>query len=235
VPEKPPEPVTGAFGITLGAHFEPDLVEKVLSEEPKRYRIADKSERTGTLYRVEPKDPDPNFTAYTIETTEEGTIYRIDGEFVPSERASKCALTKEIAAALKEKYGKPRGKGNYAEWYNFRDLTAEGYRGIRLNAVRCRRGHYSITYEDATFTIGPLPAEAQGAPKERKRTWIMMSDRPGRPGKGPEPGLADEPTEAAQPAEAPEPGATAEPAPSIPPAEPPEPSEPPTPAGAPGT
>jgi hypothetical protein len=210
--EKPVEPITGAFGLTLGTRFEPSLVEKVLSEEPKSYRVADRSERLGTLYRIVPKSPDPNFSEYTIATTEDGTIYRIDGEFASADGRSKCALTKKIAAALTEKHGKPRGKGSFGEWYAFRDLTAEGYRGVRLYAPRCKRGIYSISYEDTTLTLGPLPAKAKsdGEPTARKRVTITLPRRPPRP----EPGL--EAVEGEKPAAAPEsadaPAATPEPA-----------------------
>jgi hypothetical protein len=211
--EKPVEPVTGAFGLTLGTRFEPSLVEKVLSEKPQGYRVADKTERQGTLYRVVPKSPDPNFSDYSVSTTEDGTIYRIDAELADAERRSKCAVTKEIAASLTKKYGEPIGKGAFGEWYAFRDLTAEGYRGVRLYAPRCKRGIYSISYEDTTLTIGPLPAKAKsdGEPAARKRVTITLPRRP----PSPEPNLeavegetpAAAPESADVPAETPEPAA----------------------------
>lgn len=201
--EKPVEPITGAFGITLGARFEPSMVEKVLAEEPQGYRIADKSERQGMLYRVVPKVPDPKYSDYAIATTEDGTIYRIRGELSDTERRSQCAVTKEIAAALAEKHGKPRGKGGFGEWYAFRDGNALGYRGILVNAARCKRGGYSISYEDTTFTSGPLPGnmKTEGEPAARKRVTINMSQRPPRPEPLPEgvesPASADTPESAA--------------------------------------
>lgn len=172
--EKPVEPVTGAFGLTLGTRFEPSLVEKVLSEKPQGYRVADKTERQGTLYRVVPKSPDPNFSDYSVATTEDGTIYRIGGELADAERRSKCAVTKEIAASLTKTYGKPIGKGAFGEWYAFRDFTAEGYRGVRLYAPRCKRGIYSISYEDTTLTMGPLPV--------RKKKGEDAAEAPGQTG-----------------------------------------------------
>jgi len=240
IPEKPPEPVTGAFGLRLGDKFDAAMVEKVLGEEQKAYRVADKTERQGILYRVVPKAPDPNYTTYTVAVTEDGIIYRIDAEYTPPERSSRCAVTKEIAAALVEKYGKPRGRGAQGKWYSFRDMTADGYRGIRLTAVRCGRGIYSISYEDATLTRGPLPgqARAKAPPEERKHTRIKMSGPPGAPGKGPKPGPADEsekPTDAEPTTEAAEPGTAPEPAPPASPSEPPKSSESPTPEAAPGT
>jgi hypothetical protein len=197
--EKPVEPVTGAFGLTLGTRFEPSQVEKVLSEEPKSYRVADKSERQGTLYRVVPKSPDPNFTGYAVATTEDGTIYRIRGELSGTDRRSQCAVTKEIAAALAEKHGKPRGKGGFGEWYAFRDQSAPGYRGILVNAARCKRGSYSISYEDTTFTSGVLPGniKTEGEPAARKRVTIDMSQRPAKPEPFPE--TVESPASAATP------------------------------------
>ena len=199
--EKPVEPVTGAFGLTLGTRFEPSLVEKVLSEKPQGYRVADKSERQGTLYRVIPKSPDPNFSDYSVATTEDGTIYRIGAEHADAERRSKCAVTKEIAAALTQKYGKPLGKGAFGEWYAFRDFTAEGYRGVRLYAPRCKRGIYSISYEDTTLTIGPLPV--------RKKKGEDAAEAPGQTGDA----MPEGPATPAEPAPGPE-AAPAEPAPA---------------------
>lgn len=177
-PQKPVQPVTGAFGIVLGTHFEPAMVEKVLSEEPQSYRVADQSERKGTLYRVVPKAPDAKFSDYSVATTEDGTIYRIRGEFSDPDRASKCAATKVIAAQLQAKYGKPRGKGSFGEWYAFRDLTAAGYRGVRVDAVRCKRGIYSISYEDETLTRGPLPVREKAKGEPVKITIPRRSPEP---------------------------------------------------------
>lgn len=163
-PAKEPEPVTGAFGIPLGEHFEPGLVAKVLGEKPVTYRTPDKSSRTGTRYLVEPKEPNIHFNAYSVDTTEDGLIFAVRGDYRPEERASKCDVAKEIAASLEEKYGKPRGRSPYGHWYAFRDMSLKHYRGIRLYANRCRQGIYQIVYGDDGVK-GPRPdgePEAEG-------------------------------------------------------------------------
>jgi hypothetical protein len=157
-PEKEPTPVTGAFGIPLGERFDPCLVAKVLGEEPVTYRDADKSERKGTRYRVEPKVPNMHFNAYSVETTGDGVIYAIRGDHEPAAKESKCGVTKDIAASLEEKYGKPRGRSPFGHWYAFRDMSVEHYRGIRLYANRCRRGIYQILYGDDGVKGAPPPA-----------------------------------------------------------------------------
>jgi len=163
-PAKEPEPVTGAFGIPLGERFEPCLVAKVVEEEPVTYRTPDKSPRTGTRYLVEPKEPSIHFNAYSVDTTEDGLIFAVRGDYRPEERASKCDVTKEIAASLEEKYGKPRGRSPYGHWYAFRDMSVKHYRGIRLYANRCRQGIYQVVYGDDGVK-GPAPVdepEAEG-------------------------------------------------------------------------
>ena len=115
-----PAPVTGAFGIPLGERFEPCMVAKVLGEEEKTYRGADKAEHKGTLYRVEPRVPNAHFNAYAVETTADGFIYAIRGMYEPTEKASRCEVSKKLAEILTEKYGKPRGKGILGDWYAFR-------------------------------------------------------------------------------------------------------------------
>ncbi len=231
-PEGPPEPVTGAFGVPLGESFEPCLVAKVLAEEERGYRGADQREHQGTLYRVEPLSPHPHFSTYTVETTEDGTVYRIRADYEAPDKATRCAAVKKIAAELEQRYGKARGKGYQGAWYAFRDFTAEGYRGIRLNGVRCGRGIYSISYEDATYTLGPLPGQVKAAEGEpRKRTQIVVPARPGRPGDplGARPPVEAAPGESGAPAEPPEAMRPSLPAEATPP---PEPSPP---AAAPGT
>ena len=123
--------------------------------------VADKTERKGTLYRVEPKVPNMLFATYAVETTDEGIVYSIRGELQSDDKASKCAVTKGIAASLQEKYGKPRAKGGFGEWYSFRDMSQKPYKGVRLFANRCRRGIYSIHYSDdnARTAAAPPPAE----------------------------------------------------------------------------
>lgn len=75
------EPISGAFGITLGEHFEPSMVTKVLSEQEHVYTGLDDIKLKGTLYHVEPSNPDKRFQQYTVKTTNEGLIYAIQGEY----------------------------------------------------------------------------------------------------------------------------------------------------------
>jgi len=157
-PAKEPEPVTGAFGIPLGERFEPCLVAKVVEEEPVTYRTPDKTQRKGTRYLVEPKVPNLHFNTYSVDTTTDGVIYAIRGDYVPEARESKCDVTKGIAASLEEKYGKPRGRSPYGDWYAFRDMSVKHYRGIRLYANRCRQGIYQIVYGDDGVKGSPPPA-----------------------------------------------------------------------------
>jgi hypothetical protein len=166
-PEKEPEQVTGAFGIPLGERFEPCLVAKVLGEEPVTYRTADKTQRKGTRYLVEPKVPNLRFNTYAVDTTADGLIFAVRGDYVPEARESKCDVTKEIAASLEEKYGEPRGRSPYGHWYAFRDMSVKHYRGIRLYANRCRQGIYQIVYGDegvkgAAPPSAPEPTETSG-------------------------------------------------------------------------
>lgn len=141
-------PVTGAFGLTLGSAFDPAEVNKVMSEETHSYRAADKTESRGTLYSIEPLQPDPNFARYALKTTSEGVIYEIRADVEDAEKRNLCKQTKQIADKLIETYGKPRGKGMLGDWYAFRDMSVPGYRGIRFNAPKCQYGRYSISYRD---------------------------------------------------------------------------------------
>ncbi len=143
-----PEPVTGAFGIPLGETFEPTMVATVIGQGNKNYRAADKSELTGTQYHVTPMRPDDYFSTYSVATTADGIIYEIHAEFRAPDKSSRCEVTKEIAANLEQKHGKPRGKGSSGTWYAFRDMSVEHYRGIRLYANRCDAGIYEIVYSD---------------------------------------------------------------------------------------
>ena len=143
-----PEPVTGAFGIRLGETFEPAMVATVIGQEEKAYRADDKSELSGTQYHVTPTQPDENFSAYSVATTAGGIIYAIHAEFRAPDKSSRCDVSKEIAAKLEQKYGKPRGKVFSGAWYAFRDMSVEHYRGIRLYANRCDQGIYEIVYSD---------------------------------------------------------------------------------------
>ena len=147
-PESRPEPVTVAFGIPLGATFDPAMVTKLIGESEKSYRGPDNAEFNGTLYQVEPPAPDDHFSTYTVATTVDDSIYAIRAEYEDPDGTSRCEATKELAASLEEKHGKPRGKGFSGAWYAFRDMSVEHYRGIRLYANRCDQGIYEIVYSD---------------------------------------------------------------------------------------
>jgi hypothetical protein len=154
-----PAPIIGAFGITLGERFQPCMVAQVLGEEAITYRGADKAEHAGVRYRITPRVPNVQFTDYSVDTNADGVIYAIRGEHAPQARENTCAVTKELAAALTEKYGKPRGRGSFGEWYAFRDMSVDRYRGVRLYANRCRRGIYEIVYsDDAARMAEPSPS-----------------------------------------------------------------------------
>jgi hypothetical protein len=156
-----PAPIISAFGITLGERFQPCMVAEVLGEEAITYRGADKAEHGGIRYRINPRVPNVQFTDYSVDTNADGVIYAIRGEHAPQARENTCAATKELAAALTEKYGKPRGRGGFGEWYAFRDLSVDYYRGIRLYANRCRRGIYEIVYSDDHARMAePSPSAA---------------------------------------------------------------------------
>ena len=142
-------PVSGAFGIPLGERFAPYLVDKVLAQDEHRYHERDenKTEHTGTLYRVEPNLPNPNFNEYTVLTNKDGVIYSITGK-QSGGKSNLCEQTKEIAIFLMDKYGKPRGRGLLGDWFSFRESEEGPYKGIRFYAQRCRNGRYQIIYSD---------------------------------------------------------------------------------------
>jgi hypothetical protein len=169
-PEKPtsvakePEPITGAFGMTLGERFEASMVAKVLEQQEQSYRGAEGQELKGTLFVVEPSQPDQHFQNYSVKTTDNGTIYAIQADYQfereqVEEKQEKAKQTKElrstcktavkdIAAELRERYGKPRGMGWDGEWYVFRQTSESTDKRVRLFANRCRSGIYSIVYAD---------------------------------------------------------------------------------------
>lgn len=146
--EKGPEPVTGAFGIPLNERFDPCMVAKIIGQEETTYLGLDKVKVKGTLYRVEPKVANPLFNAYSVVTTADGIIVSVRGDYEPAEKGSKCEVSKRLSTLLVDKYGKPRGKGMLADWFAFRDMTSDLYRGVRLYAPKCRNGRYSIVYTD---------------------------------------------------------------------------------------
>jgi hypothetical protein len=162
-PEPEPAPVTAAFGITLGEPFSPCIVAEVLGEESVTYRDADKAEQTGTRYRVVPKVPNSRFTDYAVDVNRDGIVYAVRASFESEVGENLCGITKELAASLEEKYGQPRGRGSFGEWYAFRDTSVEHYRGIRLYSNRCRRGIYEIIYSDDAAKLAPAPAPAEAS------------------------------------------------------------------------
>ena len=85
VEEPAKAPITGAFGITLGEKFAPYMVSKVLGQEDKTYkdRGEQKTEHTGTQYRVEPNVPNQYFNEYEVLTNKDGIIYSISGKQTP--------------------------------------------------------------------------------------------------------------------------------------------------------
>jgi hypothetical protein len=142
------QPVTGAFGIPLAERFNPAMAARVIRESEKAYRGPDNVEMNGMLYEIEPATPDERFSVYRVATTADGLIYAIRAEYRAPDRNNRCAVTKEIAASLEQKHGKPRGKGMSGAWYAFRDMSVDHYRGIRLYANRCDQGIYEIIYSD---------------------------------------------------------------------------------------
>jgi len=160
-PAPEPEPVTGAFGIPLGARFDPCLVAKVLGEQEKTYRTPDKIEHKGIRYQVEPKVPNPHFNAYAVLVNENGIVYGVQADQEPAEKVTACKVTKRLAELLEEKYGKARAQDGFGYWYAFRDMSAEQYRGVRLNAPKCRYGRYSIVYSDDAAKLAETPPEPE--------------------------------------------------------------------------
>lgn len=150
-------PVTGAFGLRLGEPFDPDQVAMVLGERPQTYRGPEGAERAGTRYQVEPLQPSPCFQTYLVNTTQDGRIYAIRADYEDLGRASVCPETKAIAAELEAKYGRPRGKAAFGEWYAFRESLDPLTRHLTFYANRCRRGAYGIAYTDDRTQLTPQP------------------------------------------------------------------------------
>ena len=163
-PEKQPAPITGAFGLTLGEHFEPTMVARIISQKERTYSDRNRVERIGTLYQIEPKSPSDAFSTYLVATTRDGIIYSISGQYEHAENKSTCEVTRRLAAELEQKYGKPRGKGAFGNWYSFRDMSRAAYRGVRLYAPKCRSGRHSIVYSDDNAKTPAAPPEPK--PKE---------------------------------------------------------------------
>ncbi len=79
--DKAVEPITGAFGIPLGEHFEASMVAKVLSKQEHSYKGQGTTKLKGQLLRIEPVKPDDRFQQYSLKTTDEGIIYAIQGDY----------------------------------------------------------------------------------------------------------------------------------------------------------
>lgn len=178
-PEKAPEPITGAFGITLGEPFELSTVARVIGQQEQGYRTADGQEHTGTLYQVEPVQPDERFQRYALQTTDKGRVYAIRAEYqfdLEQEKADKdkkratnfrktCKnAVKSLAKEMEERHGRPRGRDMSGEWYAFRQFSETEDRSLRLYANRCRSGIYSVVYTDqALLGIQAKPKKQEQA------------------------------------------------------------------------
>ena len=159
------EPITGAFGIPLGEHFNASMVAKVLSKQEQTYSGQGGTKLKGGLLHIEPSKPDKRFQRYSLMTTGDGIIYAIHAEYqyeVELARGKKSGQVKQagvirstckdavktLAKELETSYGKPRGKGWDGEWFSFRQFSDTSDKSLRLYANRCRTGMYSIIYTD---------------------------------------------------------------------------------------
>ncbi len=163
--EQATSPINGAFGISLGAKFDPKMVSKVIAETPQTYSGKDKVKLQGKLLQVEPVKPDERFQHYSLKTTADGLIFTIQAEYqyevekamgkkagkVKNEKSVRKTCknaVKAMAKEFEESYGQPRGKGWDGEWFSFRQLSDNADKSLRLYANRCRTGLYSIQYTD---------------------------------------------------------------------------------------
>ena len=178
--EKSPEPITGAFGITLGERFEAAMVARVLDQQEQSYRGPEGAELEGSLFTVEPREPDERFQRYAIKTTSDGMIYAIQAEYQyeidksmseqgKPKRSRKLRKTckdavKLVAKDYKARYGEPRGTGWDGEWYAFRQLSENTDKSLRLYANRCRSGIYSVVFTDQAL----LGIQAEQAKRQQK-------------------------------------------------------------------
>jgi hypothetical protein len=187
---KPPEPIVAAFGIPLGERFELSMVSAVLEEQEQTYRSKEDTEYKGKLLHVEPREPDERFQRYSINISDQGVIYAIqgDGQIEPRQgnkldkakhgpgirkRCKDAAAS--LAAELEDRYGKPRGKGWGGEWFSFRQISDEENRSTRLYAHRCRSGIYTVIYSDEKVWRAP------------KQGSVAVSPRAGTPSMDPVP------------------------------------------------
>jgi hypothetical protein len=179
---KAPGPITSAFGIPLGEHFEASMVTRVLDEQEQIYSGQGGTKLKGTLLRVEPSEPDERFQRYSLKTTDDGIVYAIRGDYqfeveaakgkqagkVKTSRAlrKRCKdVVKGLATELEASYGKPRGKGWDGEWFAFRQSSDTANKSLRLYAHRCRTGMYSVIYTDEKVQRGTVPGKASTSPE----------------------------------------------------------------------
>ena len=154
----------------------------MLGEQEQTYRGPDGAELKGTLFSVEPNQPDKRFQRYFVKTTDKGIVYAIQGEYQydaketqgkqdkPKKQAkvlrSTCKVAvKTLAGELEASYGKPRGKGWNGEWFSFRQISDTNNKSLRLYAHRCRTGMYSVIYSDEKVQRGTLPGKASTTPE----------------------------------------------------------------------
>ena len=180
--DKAPEPITSAFGIPLGKHFEASMVARVLDEQEQTYSGQGGTKLKGTLLRVEPSEPDERFQRYSLKTTGDGIVYAIRGDYqfeVEAARGKQAGkvktsrvirkrckeVVKELATELEARYGKPRGRGWDGEWFAFRQSSDTANKSLRLYAHRCRTGMYSVIYTDEKVQRGTVPGKASTSPE----------------------------------------------------------------------
>lgn len=143
------KPITGAFGITLGKHFNPDMVKEVLSKEQITFKNKEGVELQRTVLDIKPHQPSDHFQQYVINTSAEGIIYSIEGKYQNKELtpAACKAVVKVMAEELESIHGKARGKDSFGQWYSFRQIS-DYSKSLKLYAHRCRTGRYSVIYID---------------------------------------------------------------------------------------
>ena len=144
-PDKAPEPISGAFGLTLGERFQPSMVAKVLSKEEQAYKGTDSQERKGSLLLIEPNKPDERFQRYSLKTSDDGVIYAIQGDY---QFEVEAASGKQAGKVKKSRVVRKRCKGWNGEWFTWRQFSGTSFKSLRLYANRCRSGAYSILYSE---------------------------------------------------------------------------------------
>jgi len=181
---KPSEPITGAFGITLGEPFSAAMVARVLEQQEKSYRGPDGANLTGSLIRIEPNQPDERFQHYSLKTTDKGIVYAIEAEYQmalerdktsqdQAKRSSKIRKTcktmvKNLAEALEARHGKPRAAGLHGEWFAFRQFSESSDKSISLYANQCRTGKYRVIYRDLTATLARKNGQQDKPPAQKQ-------------------------------------------------------------------